>query len=93
MSGKQPGIDPRFLGPMWAEVMGLPPPRPSGAEWDAIVVKYRGWLARPGNGDKRPTQAEIAAELGIVERTLVRRLRECGVEDWHDVAALVVTEL
>jgi hypothetical protein len=59
------------------------------AEWLATVKAYRGWMARPANGDRRPTQADIAAERRMGERTLALKLRAIGIEDWHDVHALV----
>lgn len=74
------------------ELSGRRAPRPSGTEWDAIVRKYRGWLAKEGNADKRPTQVLIAEELGLSERTLIRQLRELRVVRWHDVHALILTE-
>ena len=93
MSGERPRLDLRtLLGPLYADLMGLPPVRPSGAEWDAIVRKYREWLAKKGNADRRPTQTLIAEEMRCSERTLVRRLRELRVEDWRDVHALVLSE-
>jgi hypothetical protein len=72
-----------------------PETRPSGPNWQSIVTKYRIWMERPGNRDRRPDQAELATELHIGERTLVRWLRQrCGVPiaDWRDVHALVLSE-
>lgn len=66
--------------------------RPTGPEWEAIVRKYRDWLARPGNADRRPTQADVAAELRINEQTLRTKLRALGVARWHDVHAMVESE-
>lgn len=72
---------------------GADQPSPSGAEWIATVNAYRRWQARPGNIDRRPTQAEVAAERQIGERTLVGKLRAVGIVRWHDVHALVEAAL
>ena len=68
------------------------PMRPSGPKWDAIVHCYREWLARPSNVDARPDQGDIAAELRISPKTLSRWLDALGVDDWHDVHPLVMSE-
>jgi hypothetical protein len=55
----------------------------------ATIKAYRRWQSRPGNLDRRPTQVEIADERRMGERTLALKLRDAGIEDWHDVHALV----
>lgn len=59
------------------------------AELIATFRAYRRWLSKSGDADKRPSQARIAEERGMSERTLAGKLRQCGITDWHDVHALV----
>jgi hypothetical protein len=75
-------------------VLAAPRPRrqdrPTGPEWVAIVRAYR-ILATKHPGE-RPSQADVAGQLRISERTLVTRLRALDVKPWHAVHALVASE-
>jgi hypothetical protein len=55
--------------------------RPSGPEWLAIVRAYRTTKA------VRPSEEEVAEEMGISERTLALKLRSVKIERWDDVHA------
>lgn len=57
------------------------------AEFVSIVRAYR--VVQDGDPRARPSQEAVARELGIVERTLVDKVRGLGIASWHDVHALV----
>lgn len=56
----------------------------SSPEWQAIVAAYR------RTGKRRPSQLEVAEELGLgTEQPIRDRLRAVGVERWSAVHALI----
>jgi hypothetical protein len=70
---------------------GREPMPPPPVELVATIQAYRRWKAKPGNGKERPTQEAIAEERGISEKTLAKRLRDCGVEDFRGFHTIAET--